>query len=57
MTLMQLLRAHARAIGEFLCVSLIGVLAAQPMLRYGLVWGGGDALWHIQRTARIQVKP
>jgi hypothetical protein len=49
---MRTFKVRASAAGTFLCVLLIGVLAAQPMLRYGLP-SGDDTLYHIQRTASL----
>lgn len=49
---MRTFKVRASAAGTFLCVLLIGVLAAQPMLRYGLPLGV-DTLYHIQRTASL----
>jgi len=50
--LMHSLKARASTIGTAVCVLLIGVIAAQPLLHFGLP-AGADTLYHIQRTASL----
>jgi len=35
-----------------LCILLIGVIAAQPLLHFGLP-AGADTFYHVQRTASL----
>ncbi len=49
---MRRLKARTSTIGTAVCVLLIGVIAAQPLLHFGLP-AGADTLYHIQRTASL----